>query len=545
MSRSQATFSGEHAIQARWRQYGAALLLLSCCAAALARPVLAQPAPSQPAPSQPAASVSTWPAPSDRAISGPRHFSKVQSGTFNARRVRYHVLLDEVIVRDRQGRDASSVFTTAFVADGKAASDRPVVIVFNGGPGAASNMLMFGALGPRRMVSLTTAAMADPATPVVANDDTILDVADLLFYDPPETGYGRPVDGADPLTFRSSDGDSHAAAQTILHWLVRHGRIASPVYLVGESYGTHRAVMLARDLRNASPQVKVAGLVLVSQALTYNGPPDRAVRGLPDPARSIVRLPDAVPLAWYHGLIDNRTQTLEQAVHKARDYAYGDYASALLRGNRLSQAERAGVASRLEQIIGLPAAYFLAHDLRMGSVRRDLLASRGLALGQFDGRETEPLNGTPVDRDRDWTRASAGITHAMEAYVAGMFGQTGLPAYRSIVPDPYGFEDSWRYIAPPGPGLDVVLDEQLALDPALRVMMTFGVFDATSSLGATEYLVSQLPHGKGRVNLTYYPGGHMLYSDLPGLKALTADIRAFVTGQPVRDAALPEGAPAR
>src|SRR6185436_13356434 len=163
----------------------------------------------------------------------------------------------------------------------------------------------------------------------------------------------------------------------------------------------------------------------------------------------------------------------------------------------------------LATLTGLPASYFLKNDLRIVNARRDLLAARGLALGQFDGRETEPLNRVVADADRDWEKAFAGLTGAMERFTRQVFGTTGLPPYRSIVPDPYGFEESWRYIEPPQPGLDVVLAQQLQLNSRLKVMFTFGVFDTTSSMGATELLVGQLSTGPDRVGIRYYPGGHM------------------------------------
>src|SRR5690606_18375394 len=124
---------------------------------------------------------------------------------------------------------------------------RPVMFVFNGGPGGASSMLHFGAFGARRIERFDSAAMADPDVPLVDNPDTLLDVADLVFIDPPETGYSRVLPGVPETAFRSIDGDSYAVGQVILQWLSHHGRLQSPVYIAGESYGTLRGVALARD----------------------------------------------------------------------------------------------------------------------------------------------------------------------------------------------------------------------------------------------------------------------------------------------------------
>jgi carboxypeptidase C (cathepsin A) len=407
---------------------------------------------------------------------------------------------------------------------------RPILFIFNGGPGAASNALMFGAFGPKRLTRFDSAAMADPSIATTDNKLSPLDKADLVFIDAPETGYGRPLPGAEPTTFRGNDGDSFAVGQFILYWLDANKRLDSQVYIVGESYGTLRAVMLARELLAATPSVKVDGLIMISQAIQYNGPASFGLKRLPDPMRAITRLHDVTALAWYHGLIDNRSQTLEQAIASARNFEQTEYASALIRGNRLSADERAAIASKLEQHTGLPASYFLANNLRVRDVRHDLLAARGLSLGQFDGRETEDARTIVPDEDRDWVKATQGLTNAMEGYATKVLKAKCLPTYLSVVPDPYGFEKTWRYISPPKPALDVVLEEQMRANPKLRLMIPQGVFDTTSSMGATEALFAQFDAPGDRFAITYYPGGHMVYSDGEGLAAFNRDVADFIGG---------------
>jgi carboxypeptidase C (cathepsin A) len=491
-------------------------------------------------------SPSTWPALTLMAETGSRRFSRDQQGVFNGITLAYRVTLEEAILKDRDGKPATSIFTTSFVAnETKSRASRPVVFVFNGGPGGASNVLLFGAFGPKRLRSFTSAAQADPATPLVNNPWSILDATDLVFIDPPETGFGRPLPGTDPKIFRSNDGDSYAVGQFILHWLHENKRFGSPVYIAGESYGSLRAVMLARDLLAATPRVQVNGLLLISQAIYYNGPASFGLKRIPDPMRAITRLHDVTALAWYHGLIDNRGQTLEQAIGAARQFEQTGYATALIKGNRLTETERKDIAKDLAKHTGLPDSYFLANNLRVQNLRHDLLVARGLALGQFDGRETEALQSAVADEDRDWEKAVLGLTRAMERYAAGTLGAKTLPAYRTIVPDPYGFEKTWQYIAPPNPGLDVVLEEQMRANPKLRVMVPQGVFDTTSSMGATEALFAQMAVPRDRVTITYYPGGHMLYSDIEGMKAFNADVRAFVRGDSLTGRPFPRPHPGR
>ncbi len=497
--------------------------------------------PSEP----PAPSASTWPRVTQMADTGPRHYSVSRRGSFGHHRIRYRAELSEFLVRDRTGRPAASVFVTSFIAKSApdAAQHRPVVFLFNGGPGGASNTLMLGAVGPERLQRFDSAALADSATALIANEDTILDTADLAFIDAPETGFDRPLPDSDPETFRSVDGDSFAFAQVVLRWLAVQGRLSSPVYLAGESYGSIRAVMLTRDLAAAMPRVEVTGIVLISQALTYNGPQSSNIQHLPDPIRAINSLPDIAALSWYHGLIDNQSQTLEQAIRAAQMLALRDYAPALIAGNRLPDAERSRVAAHLAELTGLPAHVWIANDLRLDNVRRQLLASRNLALAQFDGRDTEPLAGVPEDENRDYQAAERGLTAATERFVSKTFHATGLPDYRTIILDPYGFEKTWVYVNPPAPGADVVLREQMTAHPQLRLLVTQGIFDTTTSMGGADYLLSQLGTPQSRVSMARYVGGHMLYSDDVGRRTFLGDLRTFVSGQPVAAGDFPKTLP--
>lgn len=494
-----------------------------------------------------AESASTWPALADVAEPGPRRFETKHAGVFGGKRIAYTAVVDETILKDAAGKPATSVFNTSFVANSRAgAAKRPVIFVFNGGPGSASNTLLFGAFGPKRMASFTTAAQADPATPLVDNRASVLDVADLVFIDPPETGFGRPLPGSDPKSFRSIDGDSYAVGQFILHWLTTNGRLASPKYLAGESYGTLRSVVLARDLARATPKIELDGLILISQAITYNGTSGAGViRRAPDPLRPVNRLPDVAALAWYHGKIDNRSQTLAEAIDKMKLFARTEYAGALLLGNRLDEAGRRRIAARLAELTGIPATYYLDNNLRISDLRSVLLRDEGKNLDQFDGRETEPAGEAVPDRERDWDAIVLGLTENMMRYAANDLKVSGLDRYRSIVPDPYGFEDTWTYLQPPAMSLDLVLAEQMRLQPRLRVMVPMGIFDTTSSPSATEAMLSQMDIPADRVTLRYYPGGHMLYSDVPGLEAFTADVRAFVAGQPLASGKIPDVASPR
>jgi carboxypeptidase C (cathepsin A) len=249
-----------------------------------------------------------------------------------------------------------------------------------------------------------------------------------------------------------------------------------------------------------------------------------------DPFRAVTRLPDIAAVAWYHGKIDNKHQTVEEAVDKAVQFADTEYATALLEGNQLDEARRHKVAERLAELTGIPAQYYVTHNLRIRDYRHELLKSEGKALAQFDGRETEPLAGLPEDADRDWDAAVAGIDSIMARYAENDLGVQGLGKYVSVVHDPYGYEEGWTYVVPPAPTLDVVLTDLMKRDPNLRLLIPQGIFDTTSSMGSTRAMFQQLEIPSSRVILTYYAGGHMVYSDLDALKKFMDDVRMFVRG---------------
>ena len=467
-----------------------------------------------------------WPALTLAATSGHRQFVTTHQGVFNGHHIIYQTTVAETIVKSPTGKPAANIFTFAYTATGKFDPvARPVLFIFNGGPGAASNMFLLGAFGPRRMRTMTVAAWADPSVPLVSNPFTVLDSVDLVFIDAPDTGFSRMLPGAPADLFHSVDGDAYAFGQVILHWLETNGRMASPKYIIGESYGTLRAVVLARDLSAGNPAVNVNGVILVSQAITYQG--DQAYRD--DPIRDANRLPGMAAVAWYWRKIDRTHQTLQQAVESARVYARTGYIDALLRGNRLTPAERRGVATRLQTLTGIPASYYLVHGLRIADFREELLRSQHEVLNLFDGRQLQPMLSNGKE-SHDYQAQLRGLTANMRRYATEDLGVHGLGDYVGVVPDADAYNDTWIYARASGRTLDVVLSDYMRAHPQFRLMVTQGIFDAEATIGATEYTIAQLDVPDDQITMHYYPGGHILYSDRQGLAKFNSDVRAFISG---------------
>jgi carboxypeptidase C (cathepsin A) len=454
---------------------------------------------------------------------GPRAFVTQHEGVFNGVNITYRATLDETIVKAPDGTPGASLFNFSYTAlNVPDAASRPVLFIFNGGPGGSSSILHMGAFGPRRLASFDADARADPNTRLVHNPYTVLDVADLVMLDPPETGFSRLLPGVPESTFRSVDADSYACAQFIAHWLRENGRLNSPIYIVGESYGSLRAVALVRELAHAQPAISVDGIVLIGQSITFGTGRSR----LGDFLRPMKLLPGMAAVAWYHGKIDNTSQTLEQAIEKARVFSRTDYISALIQGNRLDPAERERVAHQLEVLTGVSARHFIETDLRSDDYMSELLRDEGMELARNDGRELVAV-GAPGER-RSTNDAWKGVSANVGKYAAEDLNVAGLGEYVFLASS-----RGWDYGSAPDPTLDIVLSESMKNNSDLRLLIAHGYFDTTTEIGYSEYTMSQIDLPMDRYTWAYYPGGHMLYSDIEGLKQFTDDVRAWIQHKPL------------
>ncbi|QQV76810.1 septum formation initiator [Sphingomonas aliaeris] len=408
-----------------------------------------------------------------------------------------------------------------------AGADRPVLFVFNGGPGAASAFLQMGALGPfRAHVPQDPTAPLPAIAPIAANTDTVLDIADLVFIDPPGTGFSTIAADADAAFYRSVQGDADAVAQLARAWLAAHGRSGAPIHILGESYGTIRAAAMVDALRNQDPGLKLRGVLLLGQALNMIETSQR-----PD---NVVTYPVALPIlaaiACYHHVRPQQC-TPENSVREASAYAE-TYLTALFRGRALDATGRTSVAAKLAELTGIPSAYYLAHDLRITKerFRVELLRQRNRVLGRYDARYTAPRpagTGDTVGPD-----AFSAVSDLYGKAVIGQLARIGVrdpQAYRVIIRG----GDDWRYGSGDSPFNDwpfmARLEAAMAAEPELRLFVGTGLYDLTTTVGAADYLVAQSALAADRISAAHYPAGHVAYSDDASWRALMRDIRAFLT----------------
>ncbi len=246
--------------------------------------------------------------------------------------------------KDDHGKKKStpeaSMFYAAYFKSGEKSSRRPITFLFNGGPGSSTVWLHMGAFGPKRVVTADNSHTPAAPYPIVNNDYSLLDASDLVFVDAPGTGVSR-IGGKDKeKAFYGLDQDAQAFSDFIVQFLSKYGRLNSPKYLFGESYGTTRSAALA-NLLETDRDVDFNGVILLSQVLNYDDGPDSPELNPGVELPYQLALPTYCATAWYHHKLPNAPKELAPLLAEVEHFAMTDYAQALEAGSTLSPKRRA------------------------------------------------------------------------------------------------------------------------------------------------------------------------------------------------------------
>jgi carboxypeptidase C (cathepsin A) len=452
------------------------------------------------------------------------------TGTFNGKRVAYKATVEATNVNDASGKPGARVVSIAYTANGVANAKRPVLFAFNGGPISPSDVLHMGALGPKR-VAIPDDVTADPSTyKTVDNKYTLLDVADIVFIDPASTGFSRVAPGVDPKSYFSITTDAQQVAQFIAEWSKAHGRLASPKYVLGESYGTQRAAAVANQLQKLPQPVPLTGVILLGQALNvieFSQRPQNIIS-------YVVSLPTEAAIAWSHGKVDAKGKSFDAFMDEVKLFARTDYLVALFQGATLPDDQRHAIAARLAAYTGIPADFYLANNLQITKerFRRELLKDQGKIVGMIDGRYTGPNPATGRAPD------PAGVIPKAYEDAFRIYLRDDLKVADTdyITESPVDGFDGWRWDGNgTSPFADwpypTLLTEVFAANPSFRLMVANGYDDTQTTVGAAEYLVNRSGWPKDRVSLHFYQGGHTEYSNEATLKQLMTDIRTMMAAR--------------
>ena len=463
-----------------------------------------------------------------------RHSTKL-SGTFGGQRVNYTATIGETIIAADDGTQKAAIVTTAYVKDARDPA-RPVTFLFNGGPGSGSVWLQMGAFGPKR-VAIPSDAKDDgaPPYPIVDNPGSLLDVTDLVFIDPPGTGFSHLIGKTEGKEFYGVAADAKAVAEVIRRWLSDNGRWNSPHFLGGESYGTSRSAAVVNQLANKTyNDVGLNGIILISTILDFGAGADTPGNEL----SVITNLPSMAATALYHGKVPagaNGAPSVEAFVDEARAWAIGPYATALLKGQKLQGEERAAIRRQLARFTGLSEAYLDRTDLRVSPDRfyKELLRDRGLTIGRLDTRYTGKdydNAGEGPDNDPSFYGIDAGYTAAVNSWERGTLGFTTDREYQSIS----NLIGEWDWRIPGGRDTNAYLNLTPYLGTAmrenkdLRIFVGQGYYDFATPFFAAEYALSRPGIPQDRVEFHYYHAGHMMYVRDEDRAKLAADIRGFI-----------------
>lgn len=461
------------------------------------------------------------------------HTLRLASGT-----IAYTATAGQLVLRDGRGRPTATIFFTAYARDDSPADTRPVTFAFNGGPGSSSIWLHFGALGPWRVALATDGRPGPPPPRLLENESSWLPFTDLVFIDPVGTGYSRAVHAEKEKSFFDVRADIASVGDFIRLYLTKYERWLSPKYLVGESYGTTRAVGLAQYLLERYG-IDLSGIVLISPVLDFTTIMSQDNGILP----AALFLPTYTAAAHYHGLLPGKRTPLADAAGEARTWALQDYLALRARGAALSPQERRDCAEALSQRTGLSPGYIARNDLAVppARFRKQLLRDRGLVLGRMDARFTGFETDRAADRadtDPSLDQLIGTFSSAANHYNRRVLEFKSRSVYEHLNPN-VSRQWEWGSGLRGGQGfvnLSDALARSLHANPHLRVLIALGYYDLATPFAAAAYTVDHLPIDpslRPNLQLRHYPGGHMMYIDADCRDQLTCDARAFFTSAPV------------
>ncbi len=444
--------------------------------------------------------------------------------TINGEQIPYETTAGTLPVLNDDGETLAALFYVYYRrTDVNDISERPLIFSFNGGPGSASVWMHIGYTGPRFL------AIDDEGFPVqpygvIENNHSILDVADIVYIDPVNTGFSRIIDeGADRDHFFGVNADIRYLAEWIDLFVSRHGRWTSPKYLKGESYGTTRVAGLAQRLQSAH-WMYFNGVILVSPTGLGLEPPAMA------PRSQILKLPYYAATAWYHNALpdDLQQQDLYDILPKVEEFTIEEYLPAVARGGSLDEEQKNLIAEQVSRYSGIDKQDVLNHNLTIPTsfFWKDLIRDEGLTMGRLDSRY------------RGIDRQDAGERYDHDPALTS-WNHSFTPAINHYLREYLGFETDLQYniFGPVHPwdrnndttGED--LRRAMGENPFLHVLVQSGYYDGATDYFSAKYVMWNLDRSgkvQDRMRFEGYRSGHMMYLRQDDLVTSNEHIREFI-----------------
>lgn len=460
-------------------------------------------------------------------------------GTFNNTKVKYTSISGDTHLLDENGKPEASIFSTAyFRTNTKDAEKRPIIFVFNGGPGSSSVWLHLGIFGPK-VVELPSDAEPVPAAPynIKNNPLSLIDIADMVFIDPVGTGYSTALGEYEGKDFWGVKQDAQILSKFVRNFITKHQRWNSPKYLAGESYGTTRAALMVKELQEGWGSVDLNGVFLISSIVDFQTGDFNPGNDLP----YVTFLPTYAATAWYHNKVPNKSswKSIENFLDEVRHFALNEYATALMQGQMLSEESTSSIINSLNQYTGLSKSYLSHTNLRIDEMlfMKELLRDRGQSVGRLDSRYIG-IDASNVearfDTDPSGYAIDGAYTAAIQTYMARDLKVLREQRYNILSAEVFSNWD-WLYGSSARSQGFLNTSQHLSKaqreNPSFKIFIANGYYDLATPFFATEYSFNRHGFDAQRITMKYYPAGHMMYIHHPSMEQLAKDMRNFLSAK--------------
>lgn len=442
--------------------------------------------------------------------------------TIKGEEISYTAIAGTQPVYAEDGHVIASLFYVYYKRNGiDDRSSRPLMISFNGGPGTGSVWMNIGFTGPKRL-SIDSEGFPVEPYGVADNPHSVLDMADIVYVCPVNTGFSRIIDHeVDESKFFGVNADVRYLSGWINTFVNRHNRWQSPKFLIGESYGTTRVSGLAKVLQQRQ-WMYLDGVILVS-------PTDLGI-DRSGPVKEASFLPYYAATAWYHNALssDLQERELKDLLQQVESFTINEYIPALVRGGSLDDAKRQEIAKKVALYSGISKREVLNHNLIIprNFYWKDLLRERGYTVGRLDSRYIgidQQIAGTRPDYNAELNSWLHSFTPAVNYYL-----REELNFHTDLKYQMFG--DVWPWKRDRN-NTGRQLQEAMLGNPNLHLMVLSGYYDGACDYFNAKYSIWQInQNGRldDRIEWHGYKSGHMMYLRDEDNKAANNAIRNFI-----------------